>query len=135
MNKAFSLFFIFITILFFPSCDKHEDHDHDIVSNDGIEARLSYVDEGYNEVEIEPIVKSICFFEEWNKDIETPVSGLFEYYDAEGNWVATISFGDGTCDEWATKTWDINLFPNYPSGSEEFSVFDYFKDEKGKKDK
>ena len=34
-----------------------------------------------------------------------------------------------------TKTWDVNLFPNYPSGSEDFSVFDYYKDKKDKKDK
>ena len=37
----------------------------------------------------------------------------------------TIDFGDGTCDEWATKSWDVNIFPDYPSGSEDFSVFDY----------
>ena len=137
MNKVFPLFFIFISILFFASCEKHDDHDHDhdIVSNDGIEARLSYVNEGYNEVEVEPIVKSLCYFEEWNKEIETPVSGLFEYYDVDENWVASINFGDGECDEWATKTWDVNLFPNYPSGSVDFSVFDYFKDKKDKKDK
>ena len=23
------------------------------------------------------------FFEKWNKEIETPVSGLFEYYDVD----------------------------------------------------
>ena len=68
----------------------------------------------------------------WDKEIETPVSGLFEYYDGDGNWVASIDFGDGTCDEWATKTWDVNLFPDYPSGSENFSVFDYYKDKKDK---
>ena len=76
MNKVFPLFFIFISILFFASCEKHEDHDHDhdIVSNDGVEARLSYVNEGYNEVEVEPIVKSLCYFEEWNKEIETSLN-------------------------------------------------------------
>ena len=52
--------------------------------------------------------------------------------DGDGNWVASIDFGDGTCDEWATKTWDVNLFPDYPSGSENFSVFDYYKDKKDK---
>ena len=55
----------------------------------------------------------------------TPVSGLFMYYDSNDNWVASIDFGDGTCDEWATKSWDVNIFPDYPSGSEDFSVFDY----------
>ncbi|MGY8988446.1 MAG: hypothetical protein ACKVG7_07795, partial [Flavobacteriales bacterium] len=43
----------------------------------------------------------------------------------KNNWVASIDFGDGSCDQWATKTWDVNKFPDYPSGSEEFSVFDY----------
>ena len=55
----------------------------------------------------------------------TPVSGLFEYYDIDGNWVASIDFGDGTCDQWATKTWDVNVFPDYPSGTNDFSVFNY----------
>ena len=32
------------------------------------------------------------------------VSGTIKYF--EGNyWVATVDYGDGTCDEWATKTW------------------------------
>ncbi len=62
--------------------------------------------------------------------IMTPVSGLFEYYDLDNYWVASIDFGDGTCDEWATKSWDVNVFPDYPSGSEDFLVFDI----KGKKD-
>ena len=48
------------------------------------------------------------------KKLKLPVSGLFEYYDVDENWVASINFGDGECDEWATKTWDVNLFPNYP---------------------
>ena len=39
----------------------------------------------------------------------------------------SIDFGDGTCDEWATKTWDVALFPEYPSGSKDFSVFSYGK--------
>ena len=77
-NKIFTFFFISITILFFASCEKHDDHDHDIVSNDGLQARLAYVDKGYNEIEVDPVVKSVCYFAEWDKEIETPVSGLFE---------------------------------------------------------
>ena len=41
----------------------------------------------------------------------TPVSGLFEYYDENNNWVASLDYGDGTCDHIATKTWDIDVFP------------------------
>ena len=113
---------------------KHEDHDHDIVSNDGIEARLSYVNEGYNEVEVEPIVKSLCYFEEWNKEIETPVSGFLNIMMLTKIGLS-INFGDGECDEWGNKNLGCKSFPNYPSGSEDFSVFDYFKDKKDKKDK
>ena len=47
----------------------------------------------------------------------------------------SINFGDGECDGEITKTWNVNLFPNYPSGSEDFSVFDYYKNKKDKKDK
>ena len=79
-----------------------------------LRARLSYVNEGYNEVEVEPIVKSLCYFEEWNKEIETPVSGLFEYYDVEENWVASINFGDGECDEWGNKNLGRKSFSKLP---------------------
>ena len=78
---------------------------------------------------INPIIKINCYFSVWNKDVMTPVSGLFEYYDADGNWVASIDFGNGTCDEWATKSWDVDIFPDHPSGTNDFSVFDY-KDKK-----
>ncbi len=43
------------------------------------------------------------------------VSGIIEFYSLkDDSWLATIDFGDGTCDEWATKTWD--------GGSKEFSM-------------
>jgi hypothetical protein len=94
-----------------------------------VQARLAYTDKGYTEVEVNPIVKITCYFSNWDKDVMTPVSGLFNYYDTDDNWVASIDFGDGTCDEWATKTWDVDVFPDYPSGTNDFSVFDY-KDKK-----
>ena len=115
-------------VFFFVSCAKEAVIDN-ITSNDGVQARLAYTDKGYTEVAVNPIVKINCYFSAWNKDIMTPVSGLFEYYDVDGNWVASIDFGDGTCDEWATKTWNIDIFPDYPSGTDTFSVFDY-KDKK-----
>ncbi len=127
INLLFALSFL-CTSLFFVSCEKeddHDDHDH-IVSNDGMQARLAYTEDGYTEVEVNPIVKINCDFDR-AKEILTPVSGLFEYYDADGNWIASIDFGDGTCDEWATKTWDVEMFPEYPAGSEQFSVFEYRK--------
>ena len=133
MNKIkyfLTLSVVLSSLLFFASCEK-DDHDHDdIISNDGIESRLAYTEKGYLETEVEPIVKSLCYFEKWNKEVEVPVSGLFEYHDIDGNWVASINFGDGNCDEWATKTWDVNLFPEYPSGSEDFSVLKIKKSKK-----
>ena len=118
------LFFLSI-MLIFSSCEK--DVNQNIVSNDGIQERSAYTEKGYTEIEVAPIVKETCYFEEWDKEIMTPVSGLFEYYDSENNLVASINFGDGTCDEWATKTWDVDVFPEYPSGTIDFSVFNYKK--------
>ena len=124
--KKFVKFFIFFFVIgsLFYSCDKEEDGlcCADIVSDDGMQARLSYTDKGYIEIEITPIIKNSRYFSDYEKEILTPVSGLFEYYDTDSNWVASIDFGDGTCDEWATKTWDIDVFPDYPSGEEDFSI-------------
>ena len=124
-----SLLFFFSLLFVLASWEKNENSD--IISNDAQYARKAYTDKGYIEVEVTPIVKKPCYFAQWDKTVITPVAGLFEYYDADNNWIASIDFGDGTCDEWATKSWDVNIFPDYPSGREDFSVFDY----SGKKDK
>ena len=123
LNRWVVSFLLIGSVFFFVSCEK--DVVETITSNDGVQARLAYTEKGYTEIEVNPIVKITCYFSNWDKDVMTPVSGLFEYYDADGNWVASIDFGDGTCDEWATKTWDIDIFPDYPSGTNDFSVFDY----------
>jgi len=81
-------------------------------------------EDGYIEVEVSSIEKIDCYFEEWDKTIMTPVSGLWEYYDQNDIWVASIDFGDGICDQWATKTWDVNIFPENPEGVLEFSLFE-----------
>ena len=129
IKKIYYYTLFFALVFAFTSCEKVDNNA--IVSDDGQQARKAYADKGYTEIEVSPIVKTSCYFAEWDKTIMTPVSGLFEYYDADNNWIASIDFGDGTCDEWATKSWDVNIFPDYPSGSEDFSVFDY----SGKKDK
>ena len=129
MNKISKLvvsFFLIGSVFFIFSCEKADTVDT-ITSNDGVQARLAYTEKGYTEIEVNPIVKTSCYFSQWDKTIMTPVSGLFEYYDADSNWVASIDFGDGTCDEWATKSWDVVLFPDYSSGTEDFSVFSYGK--------
>ncbi|MBJ11147.1 MAG: hypothetical protein CMP66_06805 [Flavobacteriales bacterium] len=125
INSLITPFFLLGIILIFSSCEK--DVAENIVSDDAIQQRSAYIEKGYTEVEVAPIIKESCFFEEWDKNILTPVSGLFEYYDSDDNLVASIDFGDGTCDEWATKTWDVDVFPEHPHGSIEFSVFDYKK--------
>jgi len=124
LNRWFGSFLLIGFVFFFISCEKEAVIDN-ITSNDGVQARLAYTDKGYTEVEVNPIVKITCYFSNWDKDVMTPVSGLFDYYDTDDNWVASIDFGDGTCDEWATKTWDVDIFPDYPSGTNDFSVFDY----------
>jgi len=125
LNRRVVSFLLIGSVFFFVSCEK--DVVETITSIDGVQARLAYTEKGYTEIEVNPIVKINCYFSDWDKDVMTPVSGLFEYYDADGNWVASIDFGDGTCDEWATKTWDVDIFPDYPSGTIDFSVFYYKK--------
>lgn len=49
----------------------------------------------YEKVIVQPIVKTI--------DCDYPTSGIVDFFKG-GVWVATIDFGDGTCDEFATKT-------------------------------
>tara|TARA_B100000767_G_scaffold196260_1_gene183259 strand:+ start:46 stop:438 length:393 start_codon:yes stop_codon:yes gene_type:complete len=124
LNRWFVSFLYFSSVFFFVSCEK-EVVIKTITSNDGVQARLAYTEKGYSEIEVNPVVKVSCYFTDWDKNVMTPISGLFEYYDADSNWVASIDFGDGTCDEWATKTWDVDVFPDYPSGANYFSVFDY----------
>ena len=126
LNRWVVSFLFTAFVLFFVSCEK-EVFNEIITSDDGVQQRLAYTEKGYTEIEVNPIVKINCYFSDWDKDVITPVSGLFEYYDSYGNWVASIDFGDGTCDEWATKTWNVDVFPAYPSGTDDFSVFNYKK--------
>ncbi len=133
--KIFNIFpVVLVAVMFFVSCDKKMDYplkDYDkttdsfTIDSDGVQMRMAMQEDGYIETEVNPIEKIECYFEEWDKTVMTPVSGLFDYTDQNGTWVASIDFGDGTCDEWVTKTWDVNMFPDQPEGSEDFSVFKY----------
>ena len=114
-------------LVLFTSCEKDDsktNENSEICCENGDGMRMAMQEDGFIEVEINPIEKSDCFFEEWNKTIMTPVSGLFEYYDENNIWVASLNYGDGTCDNLATKTWDINVFPENPEGSLDFSIFE-----------
>ncbi|MDP3445637.1 MAG: hypothetical protein Q8T08_22480 [Ignavibacteria bacterium] len=75
-----------------------------------IEFNLDIVDKNgkdsyYKKVIVEPLVKS--------ENCDFIVSGIVKFYKGDA-WVATIDYGDGTCDQWATKTWE--------GGSKDFSL-------------
>jgi hypothetical protein len=65
----------------------------------------SKVDYEYRKVIAEPLVKI--------EGCDYIVSGVIEFYK-EGKWLATIDFGDGTCDNIAVKIWE--------GGHEEFRL-------------
>ncbi|MFT5600509.1 MAG: hypothetical protein ACI9N1_000744 [Flavobacteriales bacterium] len=65
----------------------------------------------YKKVVLRPLVKS--------DDCDYIVSGIIKYYDSKsGDWLATVDFGDGTCDDEAIKTSD--------DGDYTFTVSEYF---------
>jgi hypothetical protein len=111
--------------LLFTACEKTDIQDVEIVSNDALELRSELQEDGYIETISDSIVKEECYFEEWDKTVLTPVSGLIEFHDENDNWVASIDFGDGECDEWATKTWDTSVFTEDTSGTSTFSFFEF----------
>lgn len=69
----------------------------------------------YLKVIAEPIVKT--------EDCDYPVEGVICFFDDNG-WVATIDFGQGTCDDEATKT--------TADGTTTFSLKNFKKDKGGK---
>ena len=111
--------------LLFTACEKTDIQDVEIVSNDALELRSELQEDGYIETISDSIVKEECYFEEWDKTVLTPISGLIGFHDENDNWVASIDFGDGECDEWATKTWDTSIFTEDTSGTSTFSVFEF----------
>jgi hypothetical protein len=111
--------------LLFTACEKTDIIGVEIVSNDAFELRSELQEDGYIETISDSIVKEECYFEEWDKTVLTPVSGLIDFHDENDNWIASIDFGDGECDEWATKTWDISVFTEDSSGTSTFSVFEF----------
>jgi len=126
-KKSYLFTVIIISFTFiFISCEKEDSETNEntetCCASDGM--RIAMQEDGYIELEINPIEKIECYFEEWGKTIFTPVSGLLEYYDQNNIWVASIDFGDGTCDQWVTKTWDVNIFTDNPEGVLEFSLFE-----------
>ena len=58
-------------------------------------------DGDYKKVIVDPIVKA--------NNCPYIVSGIVKYYDIKtGDWLATVDFGDGTCDTLAVKYYPLN---------------------------
>ena len=81
MKKLFYLF-TSLLIAFHISCEKEEDANNDCYgNNEAMQMRMAMQQDGYIEIEVDPIEKIDCYFDEWDKIIMTPVSGLLEYYN------------------------------------------------------
>lgn len=100
-----------------------------ILTKDGVssEFELKKKKEGskYKKVIVKPLVKT--------DDCNYIVEGTIKYYEiATGAWAATIDYGNGTCDEWATKTWPAGSYgdKSWNAGSKTFSLDDWKKDGK-----
>ena len=115
-----------LSLFLIISCDKSENKMPEIVSNDAMTIRAELQNDGYVESIVDSIFKQECYFEQWDKTVSTPVSGLIMFHDTDSNWIATIDFGEGACDQWATKLWNVDVFPQHPEGENEFSVFDFY---------
>jgi hypothetical protein len=81
---------------FSKSDEKKGEWDKD---GDKKDCTLEKKDEKYKKVIVEPLVKT--------DDCEYIVSGIIKYYDIKsGKWLATVDFGDGTCDDIGDKVDD-----------------------------
>ncbi len=69
-------------------------------SVNGTEANMDLTHKGkksdYDKIIVKPLVKTT--------NCNYIVEGTIEYWNG-GEWVATVDYGDGTCDDLATKTW------------------------------
>jgi hypothetical protein len=75
-------------------------------------------DSDYKKIIVKPLVKT--------DDCDYIVEGIIKYYNFEtGEYIATIDYGNGSCDEWATKTWAA--YKGVPAGSKIFSLNDWKK--------
>jgi len=71
----------------------------------------------YKKVIVSPLIKT--------NDCNYIVEGIIKYYDSKsGEYLATIDFGNGTCDEFATKSWPAGKTKDktWPAGSKTFSL-------------
>lgn len=71
----------------------------------------------YKKVIVKPLVKT--------DDCGYIVAGIIKYFDYKtGAYLATIDYGNGTCDEWAIKKWSAGSEggKTWPAGSKTFSL-------------
>ncbi len=110
-NSLKVLFLIAIGLAFIvSSCSKENasSKDDDIFKTSAMEdvdMMFKGDSDGFEKVITKPLVKT--------EGCKFIVEGTIEFHKAD-ELIATIDFGDGNCDEWATKTWD--------GGSKEFSM-------------
>ena len=77
------------------------DEEHGVLEMEGEKKDCDLKKHGkkhpFKKVIVKPIVKT--------DDCEHPVAGIIKFFSKKtGDWLATIDFGDGTCDDIAVKT-------------------------------
>jgi len=109
MRKSIKVILLFaISLAFFiTACNKENTSKNDegdmFKSVADIEADLNLNGGEIEKVITNPLVKI--------DDCDYIVSGIVEFYSTkDDSWLATINFGDGECDEWATKITDDGTF-------------------------
>ena len=73
----------------------------------------------YKKIIVSPVIKT--------NDCEYIVEGIIKYYDSKsGQYLATIDFGDGTCDEFAVKSWPAGKSKKktWPAGTKTINLKD-----------
>ncbi|MDG1476389.1 MAG: hypothetical protein P8Q14_04530 [Vicingaceae bacterium] len=79
----------------------------------------------YKKVIVSPLIKT--------NNCDYIVEGIIKYYDSKsGEYIATIDFGNGTCDEFATKSWPAGKTKDktWSAGSKSFNLKDWFAKKK-----
>ncbi len=90
-----------------------------VLTKDGITSNIDLSAKGapweYTKVVTSPLIKTT--------GCDYITAGVIEYYK-NNELIATVDYGDGTCDDIATKTWPGGSYGNksWPGGSKTFSL-------------
>jgi len=97
-----------------------------VLTKDGLSSKFNLKkkkeNSKYRKVIVKPLVKT--------NDCNYIVEGTIKYYEiATGAWSATVDYGDGACDDLATKTWPSGTEGDkiWAAGSDTFSLDDWKK--------